>query len=359
MAQLGHYSALDRLLHRLAFAGSWIQLAAADCEDALFGADIAGVQSSRPIFITSLPRAGTTILLSLLARMPGLATHRYRDMPFVMAPLLWSRLSGAHRRSAGDLERAHGDGLRINLDSPEAFEEVIWRAFWPHKYGSDGIQCWDTNDANAEAEAFIRSHHRKIVALRSGDRSASGRYLSKNNANISRIELIASMMPDATIVIPVRNPLDHAASLLKQHRNFLDIHRRDAFSREYMADIGHYEFGQLHRPILFPGVEEIPRKHDPLEINYWLAYWIAAFEYLWHRRHHVLFVNYEALCDDGAGTLRRISERLGIETADNTAMIGRELKRPEPHDELTAAAQPALRDRTIELHGKLLALSCC
>ena len=30
-----------------------------------------------------------------------------------------------------EIERAHGDGMTIGYDSHEAFEEVLWRAFWP------------------------------------------------------------------------------------------------------------------------------------------------------------------------------------------------------------------------------------
>ncbi len=77
---------LDRLVHRIAFAKSSVQIAAAEIEDSLFRRDLEAVDVGGPIFITSLPRAGTTILLTASAAAPELATHLYRDMPFVMAP---------------------------------------------------------------------------------------------------------------------------------------------------------------------------------------------------------------------------------------------------------------------------------
>ena len=83
-----NYSAFDRLLHRLAFGGRFVQLAAADIESAVFGSSYQTVGGERPIFITSPPRAGTTLLLEALHRFPSVATHTYRDMPFVLAPLL-------------------------------------------------------------------------------------------------------------------------------------------------------------------------------------------------------------------------------------------------------------------------------
>jgi len=88
------YSALDRLVHRLAFASPRVQLAAAEMEDSMFGSATEGVAEQDPVFVTSLPRAGTTALLTALSELEEFATHLYRDMPFVMAPVLWSRLSG-------------------------------------------------------------------------------------------------------------------------------------------------------------------------------------------------------------------------------------------------------------------------
>lgn len=94
MAALNGYSPLDRLVHRIAFLFPGVQIAAADIEDLVFGHDLERVETGPPVFITSLPHAGTTILLTALNSAPELATHLYRDMPFLMAPLLWSRISG-------------------------------------------------------------------------------------------------------------------------------------------------------------------------------------------------------------------------------------------------------------------------
>ena len=120
---------LDRLLHQIAFAAPSIQLTATDIEKKFHSSVYDTVGATRPIFITSLPRAGTTILLEVLSRFPSLATHTYRGMPFLMAPVLWSRLSGAFRKGGELGERAHGDGMKIGYDSPEAFEEILWPEF--------------------------------------------------------------------------------------------------------------------------------------------------------------------------------------------------------------------------------------
>ncbi len=151
MAFQVNYSALDRFLHRIAFSAPSIQFTAADIEKKIFGAVYDNVKAAQPIFITSLPRAGTTLLLEVLQCFPSLATHNYRDMPFVMAPVFWSRLSSSFRKRAELSERAHGDGMQIGYDSPEAFEEILWRAFWPEKYSETGIALWGVADGKKEA----------------------------------------------------------------------------------------------------------------------------------------------------------------------------------------------------------------
>ncbi len=130
------YSRLDRWLHHLAFKAITPQKAMADIEESLFATRLEPLAVTRPVFITSLPRAGTTLLLELLAGTDRFATHTYRDMPFVLCPLLWERLSSGFRTSDPLRERAHGDGISINSDSPEAFEEILWKAFWPRNYRS-------------------------------------------------------------------------------------------------------------------------------------------------------------------------------------------------------------------------------
>ena len=312
MAHQLNYSALDRLLHRVAFAAPFVQLTAADVEKVMCGSSYDAVRAERPIFITSLPRAGTTLMLEALSQLPSLASHVYRDMPFVMAPVLWSRLSAPFRQPTELRGRAHGDGMETGFDSPEAFEEILWRTFWRKKYTKSGIGLWEAADAKSDARAFFVEHMKKIVALRRPDRAHDGRYLSKNNANIARLDLIGRMFPDATILLLVRRPLEHARSLLRQHRKLLDMHKATPFVRRYMADLGHYEFGDVHRPIRFPGLDALTANRGPLTIDYWLGYWIAAFEHVLRHRDKAMIISYEDTCADAPRALAAICARLEI-----------------------------------------------
>ena len=346
-----NYSALDRCLHRLAFGAPGLQFAAADLESRMLAADFRNVRAERPIFITSLPRAGTTMLLEALHGLAPLASHNYRDMPFVMAPLFWSRFSTAFRQRARLHERAHGDGVAIGFDSPEAFEEILWCAFWPGKYGPGAIALWNEDDRKPEADDFFREHMRKIIALRRPG-ARDGRYLSKNNANIARLDLIKRMFPDAAILVPVRRPLDHAASLLRQHENFLHLHKTQPFVRRYMADIGHFEFGALHRPIAFPGLAELTKGRNPRRLDYWLAYWIAAFDHIAARREQLAVVSYEAACAGGTAAMAAICASLDLSDAPETSAPS--FRPPAPARAQAGDVDPALRERAEALHETLM-----
>src|SRR5439155_659317 len=74
-----NYSLLDRMLHRLAFGSSAVQLTAADVEATMYGSRYRKIVVQKPVFVTSIPRAGTTLVLQMLTDVASLATHKYRD----------------------------------------------------------------------------------------------------------------------------------------------------------------------------------------------------------------------------------------------------------------------------------------
>lgn len=346
--KVGDYSRLDRFVHRLAFSSAFIQQTLAEIEDALFAKQLLGANDKNPVFVTSLPRAGTTILLLALSELPSLASHTYRDMPFVMSPLLWSKLSGSFRKDGAVKERAHGDGIQVGYDSPEAFEEILWRSTWPDKYSENGIDLWTEGDARSEASEYFRRHFAKIVLLRRESIKSTARYVSKNNANIARLDCIPHLFPDAKIVVPIRAPMEHAGSLLRQHLNFLEQHRANAFTKRYMRDIGHMEFGELHRPIIFPGLLESIADVSPTSLDYWLHYWIAAFTFVAKRRDRLIVVPHEVVCRDAPNTIARLLDELGIEESglldQVAAHFDPESARPRQHPKHTRTVRTQAED---------------
>ena len=347
MSTAGDYGRVDRFLHHLAFKGTGLQKVLADLEDQMFKRDLGTVAVDRPVFVTSLPRAGTTLLLEVVHALPGFATHTYRNMPFILCPMLWERIAAGFRKAGDRRERAHGDGVVVDFDSPEAFEEVVWQAFWPDKYQGDRICPWTRVDRDDEFEDFLNRHIAKILKLNGG----AGRYVSKNNANIARLDLLRAIFPDATLLVPFRAPLQQAGSLLRQHQRFLEIHGQDDFARAYMEGIGHREFGRTLRPIDFAGwLDRAPR--DPSHLDFWLAYWIAAFEPVLEQADGVSLIDYDRLCVEPGAVLAEVAGPLEVEPAGLTAQADR-FHPPRPYDDPGGQVDADLRARAAALHARL------
>lgn len=343
------YGRLDRLLHRLAFASLDMQRNLGEIENRLRRGRFDPSHAARPVFVTSLPRAGTTIMLDVLASLPDFASATYRQMPLPLAPLIWSDLSRRFRRGGEKAERAHGDGIAVSVDSPEAFEEPVWRAFWPEHYGRTHIRPWRPDAEAGEFRGFMRQHMAKIVAARG---VGACRYLSKNNANIARLGLLRRLFPDATVVIPVRSPWAQAASLMRQHRRFSELHAREPFARRYMEDLGHFEFGAALRPIAFGSPAPDPAQADTPE--FWLGYWCDAYESVAEEAGEgVVIVDHDALSRQPAAHLPALAVALGLEQPDRLEALA--LRFRPPREVPPPDVPRPLLDRARAIHARLLA----
>ena len=303
-----------------------------DIESRIFKKSLSSIEVTKPVFVTALPRAGTTLLLELCVETQEFASHTYRDMPFLLTPLFWDRFSGMFRRTDVAKERAHGDGMMISVDSPEAFEEVLWKGYWPSRYLSDRIVPWTEPDF-PEFEDFFRDHLRKIILLRGRSLSTQQRYISKNNLNIARIGYIKKVFPESIIVVPFRAPLQHASSMLRQHRNFIKIHEQDPFAGKYMLDIGHFDFGRNLRPVDFDGWVSSEGPSDPDSLVFWLTYWIKAYRYmLSNAAGKVNFFPYDSFCENPGDRLTQLGELLEIENTDTLTRQADRIAAPRPYD---------------------------
>ncbi len=330
----GKYTWMDRLVHRIAFATSTAQIALSDFENKMFKDELKAITVEKPVFITGLPRAGTTLLLEVCSSLGEFATHSYRHMPFVLLPMLWRKFSKRHWQQAQSMERAHGDGMQVSVDSPESFEEMVWRPFWRKQYLAHRISTW-AHERDDEFEAFFRDHVKKIIALGKRDRPDSHRYISKNNLNIARLHAVRAVFPDAVLVVPFRHPVQHAISLLRQHENFLTLHAKDKFAKRYMAAVGHYDLGANLRPIDFDGWlpkgwERSSAQLPDTKLEFWLKYWTASYAHLLEHGRDVQFVCYESLCENPAGTLGALSERLAIRDPGALLRQGERIKVSAP-----------------------------
>ena len=299
----------------------WIGLG--NLESKLMAGDLAEVPIEGPLYVSGLARSGSTILLEALARHEHTATHRYKDYPPVFTPYFWSWfLDRAERGQAEASERSHKDGIRITPESPEAFEEVLWMAFFPALHDPRASAVLDAAARHPEFEAFYRDHVRKLLHLR-GVR----RYLAKANYNVTRLEYLLELFPDARFVLPVREPLWHVASLMKQHALFTAAARANPRALAHLQRVGHFEFGLDRRPINAGDPEEIARIQDlwrrGAEIEGWARYWSHVHGYLAARleanprlRAATLVVPFEDLCRAPRATLRALFEHCRLPASE-------------------------------------------
>ncbi len=312
---MNNYSWLQQKLHQFALSSRFMREVMFDVESSAISIN---KTDNNHVFVSGLARSGTTILLNALYESDDFASLSYKDMPFVLAPNLWSKLSFT-KQDIHLVERAHGDGIKFSIASPEAFEEVFWMTF-------------DENDKDTKekfknyVQLINYKYHKK-------------RYLSKNNQNIRRLELISKIFPNSIILIPFRNPIQHSYSLLSQHKKFVEDSKKDNFISNYMKWIGHTEFG--------PNYVSIHDKNlcfeNDLNINHWLEQWYLTYKHCYENfknKENVYFICYEKLCNASDYWLDllqilNIKEKYDFEFKESNKVISNEMDEDVTHKGLS------------------------
>lgn len=263
---MNNYNKIEKLLHDFVLSKNIINETLYELEKKIF-LKKKNLKNKLHVFITGLPRSGTTSILNFLYLSGEYASLTYRNMPFVLSPH-FSKLFP--KKNISKKLRAHNDGISYNINSPEAFDEIFFN------YGEQYIKN--------ELEHYIQ-----LILLS----EKKDKYLSKNNLNYKRIDLVGSIFPNSIFLIPIRNPLHHAKSLLNQHLHFSKLQKEDDFIKRYMGYLCHNEFGLNHshwyNPIQFD---------DLNNINYWLEQWNLFYDYIYknfNTYQNCFFIIYEKL----------------------------------------------------------------
>ena len=208
-------------------------------------------------------------------------------MPFILSPN-FSKLF--NKKNISRKERLHGDGIDYDINSPEALDEIFFN-----------------ND-----EEFIKNeliNYIQLILLSEN----KDKYLSKNNLNYKRIDLIHSILPHSIFLIPIREPLHHAYSLLNQHLHFSQLQKEDDFIRRYINYLGHNEFGLDHKPWNNP----IHFK-DLNNINYWLEQWRLFYQNIlknYQTYNNCFFIIYEELTNPNY--VKMLLEKINFNQVEN------------------------------------------
>ena len=93
----------------------------------------------RPIYVTGLARAGTTITLEMLSQHPDVATHRYLHMVMPYMPRWIQKIADKTPLMLSPTERVHKDRIMVNRNSPEAVEEIFWQRFFENSLDEEQL----------------------------------------------------------------------------------------------------------------------------------------------------------------------------------------------------------------------------
>ena len=267
---MDNYSFLQKTLHKISLGNKLIKKSLFEIEKNFFLKKENFIYNNH-IFITGLPRSGTTSLLNFFYLSDDYASPTYNDMPFILSPNLFSKFS--FNKKIKKKERIHNDGIQYDQDSPDSFDEVLFLTF---------------------DESEIIHNYVNFISLILNKYNKT-KYLSKNNYNYKRTEQIISKFPNSSILIPFRDPLQHANSLISQHFLFSEKQNSDHFILEYMNFLGHFEFGINHKSWFKP-----VKYNNFNEINYWIEQWYLFYSRLekknLNKNLNIFFINYENLC---------------------------------------------------------------
>lgn len=318
------YNWFDKILHKVALGSLAVRLMSFDVDRMIYKLcttfSPASTQYKSSIFICGVPRSGTTILLNALDKDESIASLSYKDMPFVIAPIFWKFLRYFSRKATNSIERLHGDGIEINSDSPESFEEVFWKTFCdPSCIHSK--RCFSSTNSCTALQYFLMYRRHVIASKNIGSNVKKNIYLSKNNNNTLRLK---SIIRDQSIrvLLVYRNPFDTAMSLAIQHRRFTEELQFDEFDIQYLNWLGHNEFGINHTPSPLVS-DNIDPALKPGSYGYWINYWHLMYEFLLDiKSDQIILVHHESMCRNPHEFMRILSTKLGLKSKPSALAKG-------------------------------------
>lgn len=234
-----------------------------------------------------------------------------------MAVRFWKKIYNPRKNKLK--ERSHKDGLSIGLTSVEALEEHFFKVQLNDSYIDQ--QSLRKHAVSADIIEQYKDYRNLVQD------NPKKTYLAKNNNLLLRLESQLEQDDELNVILLYRNPLQHAASVLKQHLNFIHQQESDSFITTYMNWLGHHEFGKNHLPFDFE------RSNNPFatdSLNYHLQNWINYYQYAltYKNKDQILFVQFEKFIENPINIAKAINERFPFNLMDCKV----EHHEPKPHE---------------------------
>jgi hypothetical protein len=193
---------------------------------------------------------------------------------------------------------------------------------------------------------LYRRHIQKLLLA-----AKAPRYVSKGNYALTRMGYLQQMFPDARFIIPVREPVGHIASLMRQHKRFCAAAAEDAQVAEHMALAGHFEFGPKRTPI-HTGDDEAMAEIQAAwaagdEVRGWALYWEMLHRFLLEQlerdaelKKACLLVRFDALCAKPLEVVKAVFAHCALPLDEDAAeALAARVSAPDYYDSAFSDAQ--------------------
>ena len=265
-----------------------------------------------------MARSGTTLTTHLLFSTDEFASLQYKDLPFYRIIILWSFFSKLYYGFKKPSKRIHGDDLVVSVNSPDSFEELIWKNNLNNYLNNGFYEYLDKFYKNTTLQNDLNNLIKKNLFIKK-----KNRYLSKNNYNIFRINYLANQYNNAKFIILYRDPVDTVKSLVKIHRRFLNLDKNNRTFGKELELLGHHEFGPKRKAF------NISKNYEKT-----IFYWNKGLDhngYLlqWNDLYKHVLSKYKNLIDEKKILLLKFSNKLDLsfcETIINHCEVSNKIK---------------------------------
>lgn len=195
---------------------------------------------SAPLFVTGMPRSGTTFLHTLLAQDPESAVPRAWQLMYPY-PNAGRILRADLRKLKAELQlslfrlfsREIGDLHPLAADTPQECTDITAQVFQSLRFDSTyripSYHNWVRMHGHRDAYRF----HRRFLAHLDAQ-TPGRRWILKSPDHVFALDAIADVYPDARLVFLHRDPVDVLASVLK----LTEVLRRPFTHRVDREEIG-------------------------------------------------------------------------------------------------------------------------
>ena len=283
-----------------------------------FGKDVKG-QDANPIFLLSVARQGTTAISDFVCENYQIAHVQFNDAPYYLVP----EFAKFKKDDVVSMKRFHLDALMTHSFSLDAFDEAFATHMNTH-HRSDYVAWYDNF---IQRLCFSRKRQFAFV---------------KNNNNWQRYDMLRTM-PSAQFILLLREPLETAISLARNHIEFCKLGRDDTFFADYMTMIGHKEFGPNY--VNINAFDRLDKSDLLPYIQVFLEDWIAYARFVektldeCDERVHLVF------SDNWVKPVCSLFEKMGVHKQDGNQIDAYASSKPKIGDsDLTATIRDQLQN---------------